>query len=424
MNALFERHRFLIVFAVLSTLMGTSVGMAKVATSLYALELHATATVLGLIAASQTIGSLLISIPIGVLIDRVGPARPFMLGSLVAGGVYCALPFARTPGTLLAGTAAISFFMPLRFVSLNTLFMREIVQIGVGKAGWYRGTHMVGMMLLGPVLSVSTTRALGFDGTYWLIAGLFALTIAVSPIVFRRYGSEEARQRDAGAGEHARPSRGQLVAQFRALAADAVLRRTAVVELAAQSLHAFFSFFIVIITVGTLRLGEGFATRLLGLQGGAFMLALFCFGGLVARLGDERVYAASFALVTAALLVLGLSPEPWLLSIGSALLGLGLGSLQIVNLTRFAYIGGRLGRGKVSGLTPFIGTSGALLGSILGGAIGHGLGLQYVFLIYAAAFATLLLAFSRGLRAGVGSEPTSQPAPTGVAPLEPTTRQA
>ena len=94
--------------------------------------------------------------------------------------------------------------------------------------------------------------------------------------------------------------------------------------------------------------------------------------------------------MTLALFVLGLCQAQWLLSAGSVALGLGLGSLQIVNLTRFAFIGGRLGRGKVSGLTPFVATSGSLLGSFLGGVIGHTLGLQYVFLAYALAFAALL----------------------------------
>jgi MFS family permease len=397
MHAFFERHRFLILFAVLSTLMGTSVGMAKVATSLYAVELHANDMVLGLIAASQTVGSLLVSIPIGAFIDRVGPARPFMVGSIVAGAIYFALPFAHSSSGLLAATTAISFFMPLRFVSLNTLFMREIVQIGVEKAGWYRGTHMVGMMLLGPVVSVATTQALGFRGTYWLIALLFALTVWVCPIVFDRYtAGVTAKLAPATAGDRSVRARwAEFVGQWPVLVADSELRRTAVVEFAAQSVNAFFSFFIVVIVVSTLHLGEGFATRLLGVEGGAFMLALFCFGGLVSRLGDERVYAVSFALVTVALLVLGVSRMEWPLTVGSALLGLGLGSLQIVNLTRFAVIGGRLGRGKVSGLTPFVSTSGSILGSFLGGVIGHTLGLPYVFLVYAIAFAALFTAARR-----------------------------
>ncbi|HVZ33473.1 MAG TPA: MFS transporter, partial [Polyangiaceae bacterium] len=162
--------RFLLVFALLSTLMGTSVGIAKVATSLYALELHASDSLLGLIAASQTVGVLLVSVPIGVLVDRYGPARPFMLGSVCAGAIYALLPLVPSTWFLLAGTAAISFFMPFRFVSLNTLFMRELVRIGVSRAGWYRGTHMLGMMLLGPVFAVWSMERFSFSGTYRLIA--------------------------------------------------------------------------------------------------------------------------------------------------------------------------------------------------------------------------------------------------------------
>jgi MFS family permease len=384
MQHFFQRNRFLISFSALSTLMGTSVGIAKVTTSLYALELHADELVLGLIAAAQTVGSLLISLPMGVLVDRIGPARPFVFGSFVAGVLYCVLPAVPSAWWLLACTAAISLFMPMRFVSLNSLFMREIVKIGMSKAGFYRATHMIGMMLLGPTLGVWASRAFGFNGSYYWIAGLFALTIVLSPIVLARQG-ERAPVR----------SKEPLRAQLLALSSDTELRETGLVEFALQSINAFFSFFIVIIAVRELSLGETFASQLLALQGGAFMLALFCLGGFASRLGDERTYAAAFALIATALLVLGLSAAPLWLGVGSVLLGAGLGSLQIVNLTRFAIIGERLGRGKVSGLTPLLGTSGSLLGSFLGGAIGRAFCLQYVFLVYAAAFVALL-AHARG----------------------------
>jgi len=410
-QAFLQRNRFLLLFAVLSTLMGTSVGMAKVATSLYAVSLQANDVVLGLIAASQTIGSLLVSMPVGAMVDRIGPARPFMLGSFVAGAIYIVLPLVPSEWWLLVCSSAISCFMPLRFVSLNTLFMHEIVQIGVEKAGWYRGTHMAGMMLIGPVISVSAVHMLGFRGTYWFITGLFALTILVCPIVFSRY-SAGVRSAAYGGGP-ARPDWRTLLTQFRVLLRDRELQRTCSVDFAAQSLSAFYSFFMVVIAVSTLRLGEGFATRLIGVEGGAFMLALFCFGGLVSRLGDERVYAASFWLVASALLVLGTRQEPWVLLASSAALGLGLGSLQIVSLTRFAFIGGRLGRGKVSGLSPFVSTGGSLLGSFLGGVIGQTLGLQYVFLVYSAAFVGLAIALGRGRNPDAvdPSEPPVEPEP-------------
>jgi len=412
-QAFLQRNRFLMLFAVLSTLMGTSVGMAKVATSLYAVSLHANDVVLGLIAASQTIGSLLVSMPVGAMVDRIGPARPFMFGSFVAGAIYFVLPLVPSEWWLLGSSAAISCFMPLRFVSLNTLFMHEIVQIGVEKAGWYRGTHMAGMMLIGPVISVSAVHLLGFRGTYWFITALFALTILVCPIVFSRYSTGSRTAADGGGA--ARPDWRMLLSQFRSLLKDRELQRTCWVDFAAQSLSAFYSFFMVVIAVSTLRLGEGFATRLIGVEGGAFMLALFCFGGLVSRLGDERVYTANFVLVALSLLVLGTRQEPGLLLAGSAALGLGLGSLQIVSLTRFAFIGGRLGRGKVSGLSPFVSTSGSLLGSFLGGVIGQTLGLQYVFLVYSVAFVGLAVA----LRRGRGVESAEQPGPEQQVESEP-----
>jgi MFS family permease len=384
MQQFYKRNRFLISFSVLSTLMGTSVGIAKVTTSLYALELHADELVLGLIAAAQSVGSLLISLPVGMLVDRIGPARPFVFGSFVAGLIYFFIPALASAWWLLACTAAISLFMPMRFVSLNSLFMREIVKIGMSRAGFYRATHMIGMMLLGPTLGVWTSKTFGFHGSYYWIAGLFALTIGLSPIVLARQGERAPARSDQ-----------PLRAQLRALSADTELRETGLVEFAVQSINAFFSFFIVIIAVRELAMGEAFASQLLALQGGAFMLSLFCLGSLASRLGDARTYALAFAVNAVASLVLGLSASAFGLGVGSALLGVGLGSLQIVNLTRFAIIGGRLGRGKVSGLTPLLGTTGSLLGSFLGGAIGRGFGLQYVFLVYAIGFVALL-AHARG----------------------------
>jgi MFS family permease len=157
-----ERNRFLLTFAVLSSLMGTTVGMAQVSASLYAVQLGSSKTMLGLIAGSQSVGVLAMSLPIGVMVDRFGPARPFVLGTLLAGATYALLPIWATPSWLLACTAAISFFMPFRFVALNTVFLQQLASLGEAKAGWYRGTHMLGMFLLGPALGARAISSLGF----------------------------------------------------------------------------------------------------------------------------------------------------------------------------------------------------------------------------------------------------------------------
>lgn len=99
------RHRFLLGFALLSLLMGTSIGLAKVTTSLYALALGARGGWLGAIAAAQSVGILLTALPIGLWAERLGPARLFVAGSLAGGALYLALPAVPDPAYLLVLTA-------------------------------------------------------------------------------------------------------------------------------------------------------------------------------------------------------------------------------------------------------------------------------------------------------------------------------
>src|SRR4051812_16838245 len=72
---------FLPAFVTLNALAGTSVGLAKVATSLYSLQLRPSQFELSLIAAAQSVGVLAMSLPLGVLLDQFGPLRLFVTGS-------------------------------------------------------------------------------------------------------------------------------------------------------------------------------------------------------------------------------------------------------------------------------------------------------------------------------------------------------
>ncbi|WP_438042339.1 MFS transporter [Sorangium sp. So ce128] len=390
------------MFAALSSVMGLSVGVAKVSTTLYALELGANEALLGLISGSQSVGVLLMSIPIGLLVDHLGPSRLFVLGSLVAGSLYMALPAVPSPVFLLAFTTAISFFMPMRFVSLSTVFMKQLETVGEGKAGWYRGTHMVGMFLLGPMLAASLTKALGFSGTYRLIGLSFLITVLMSPIVFGPYTARSA---------HPRALRLSGVrSDLALLAQDVELRSVCLIEFAAQSINSFFMFFIIPIGVTVAHLTAAEASGLLAWQGVTFIFALFALGGLVGRVGHERVYLASLVLVPSALLLLGLSRDLMPLRAGGLLLGLGLGILQIANLTRIARIGARAGRGKVAGLQALVGPSGGLFGSTVGGLLGRSLGLQTMFLLLSVFFGLLL---------AVARRTSSAAAAASTAPAEP-----
>jgi MFS family permease len=385
-----EHNRFLLVFAVMSSFMGVTVGMAQVTTSLYAVKLGCSGTMLGLIAGSQSVGVLVMSLPVGMLVDRFGPARLFVLGTVLSGATYAVMPLGASPGHLLLCTTAISFFMPLRFVSLNTLFLQQLATLGEAKAGWYRGTHMAGMYLLGPVIAAIVVGWLGYAGSYWLIAITFGLTALISRIVFGPYASKP----NVLVAFNLRSLRAQL--SF--LVGDRELRRLSLVECLNQAISAYFTFFIVVIAVSVAHLGTERASSLVSAKGLTYIVALFALGGIVRGLGATRAYLTSFTVAAGGLAVLGCAASPGLLWFGSLALGLGLGTLQIANLTRYARVGHRVGHGTVSGINALAGPTGGILGNLCGGIIGGFFSLQAVFLAFAAVLLLAGLPLLRQLR--------------------------
>jgi MFS family permease len=397
LRAWLKHNRFLVVFGLLASLMGTSVGIAKITASLYALELGANASQLGLIAGGQVVGTVLMSVPIGFMVDHYGPTRLFVIGSLLAGLVYAAVPLVASPGFLLGCVIAISFFMPLRFVSLNTVFFEQLRTLGEGKAGWYRGTHMSGMFLIGPLVAVALIGTAGYAGTWWAIAASFALTIAVCPIVFGRYARPaRPRQRTGWRG---------ALAELKLLTKDRELRQTCLVDFCVAGTTMYQNTFIVAIALQVMHLDAAHASAYVTGTGTAYVLTLFVAGGAASRAGSRSSYLTGFALTAAALVLQGTASTAAWLWPGVLLQGVGLGLLQITTLTSVARIGARLGQGKVSGVNLLVQPVGGLFGSAAGGLLAQYVGLQNVFFVFLPAFA-LLAAWQFRLKAAV---PDAQP---------------
>jgi predicted MFS family arabinose efflux permease len=299
----------------------------------------------------------------------------FVTGTLVAGLIYALLPLYPAPGYLLLCTLLISFFMPMRFVSLNTVFLQQLVQLGEAKAGWFRGTHMIGMFLVGPVVGAQLVQAIGAAWTFRVIAAAFLVTVCVSPIVFGRYAAPVERRRE----------RLDLRAQLLALVSDRQILGLCSIECFTQAVSAYFNFFVVVIALEQLRLSPAEASSFLSIKGVTFTFALFMLGGLVTRLGARGSYATSFLVLAVALAELGFADGPRATQLGSLTLGLGLGTLQITTLTQFARVGARTGHGKASALNALFGPTGGIFSSLLGASVGKAFGLQAVFLIMAGA---------------------------------------
>ncbi|UXY16057.1 MFS transporter [Chitiniphilus purpureus] len=376
MHAFLERHRFLLAFVLLSSLAGLSVGVAKVATSLYALHLAASDFELSLIAGAQSIGILVMGMPIGVLVDQLGPLRLFAFGSVSAGLLYLVTPWLPVPLLLALTAVLVSFCMPCRFVSLNAVFMQQLDKVGVAKAGWFRGTHMIGFFLLGPALAASLIGAVDYVGTYTLVGLLFFATAALAPQVMRHYTPAAGAVLSVAA----------VLDQFTLLRRDRELAGISLIEFASQAANQYYGFFIVVIALRQFGFSAGAAASLVTLQGSLFVFALFTLGALLQRTGEYRFYQASFALIAAALAMLGLGHTAVWLWLGAAVLGLGLGMLQTVNISRFARASARLGRGRVAGINAFAGPAGGLAGCVLGGWSGQVFGLQSAFVLLSPVF--------------------------------------
>ncbi len=378
-----DKNRFMLSFILVASSAGLGLGTAKVATSLFAVELNASELELGLIAAAQTVGILFMGLPTGALINRFGPLILFATGSLLAGLWYALAPLIPQAWFLILCCTLVSFCMPLRFVTLNTVFMSQLYQIGAAKAGWFRGAHMIGFMLLGPMLAVWLIHSLGFVGGFWALATLFIVPVLIAPVMFRDYRVDRRTS--------PRISWQTLIQPVYLLKKELALRYTALIEFASSAAMMYFTFFIVVIAIKNYGFSAVAAASLVTLYGAVYMIALFGAGILLERFGEKILYQLGFGLIGVGLLCLALPLTSAWLWWGAPLFGLGLGVSNVVNLSAFAHVGRRVGMANVSALSSFAGPVGSLLGSILGGLFGHIWGLQTLFFPLAALFLVLMV---------------------------------
>lgn len=367
------RNQFLFNFILLSALSGLSVGIGKFITSVLALDIGANAFELGLIASAQSLGIILTSLPVGSWVDRFGPQRLFIIGSLSIGVFYSITGWLHEPWLLAVITFLVSLCLPFRFVSLNAVFFQKLDVIGVTKAGWFRAMHMIGFFMLAPVVSALLLKAFSVIDVFLLVGLLFLVTALLSPSVMRFYSMPDLACQPAGKG----PS---LSAQLRLLRSEFDLFFVCVVEFIAQAIMGFFSFYIVVIAIVDFGFSPSIAALLVMLEGGVFVSVLFLGGYVTRQLKTVTAYRLGVVMIMASLALLAVKGAAIGLWVGSALLGLSLGFLHVVNISEFALIGKRLGQGKIAGINGFVGPLGGLIGSLWGGVVGAVISLQWCFL--------------------------------------------
>ncbi|HRL20626.1 MAG TPA: hypothetical protein PLG97_08525 [Alcaligenes sp.] len=363
-------ERFWLSLLSLALLMGLSIGFTRVITALYAVELGAYGWQLAIVAFAQSIGMLLLARTAARWVDTTGPNKVFTAGSLWGLGICLTTPLFPSVAALALLTAMGSLAMPPRFVSINTIFMSQLETLGKQKAGWFRAAHIIGMTFMGALLATFVFPRVGAAYAFPLAAFIFVLNIAVFHV---------------GIGRHPLPLRSHTAPTTPtnnvSLTRIPLVRKVALWEFAIQTLNAYFIFYIVIIVLRYLHLPETVAGIAVATQGCVFVGTLVCAGKCVVShpMGSRRT---GLALTALALLSLPVADTPSTIYLSAAGLGMGLGLLQIINLTDFADLGRSIGFSQAASINALAGPGGGILGGLLGGLLEPWIAPQTLFLFF------------------------------------------
>ncbi|AIO34591.1 MFS transporter [Burkholderia pseudomultivorans] len=366
-----RRERFTGGFMLLALASGTTISMAQLATTLYALQLGVDSAKLGIIAAMEPLGIALMTLPAGLLVARYGARRVYFTASLGPMLLNLVVPFTGAWPLIALTQWLIGLCIPFRIVSIGGVFLARLAQIGVARAGWYRAAMSVGTGMTGPWLASWLIGAHGPVATFCAASASFA-----GMALFSRALLGDA---DTAASGAAHPGTGGLRALL-SLANHRDVREQLATEAVNSATRSLAGTYTVVLAIQHLRLSQTQAVALLTLQGVVAVVALFGLGRVASRWGDARCYAFSVAGGVTGLLALGLAREAWIVGAGLAALCAGSSLLHLVNMQRL----GRLpaDKSQVSSLYNLASMTGAFCGPLAGSALAPMVGLPSVFLCW------------------------------------------
>ncbi len=381
-----HRHVLIGSYLILNITSGTTAGAMQVAVPLYALSLHAALGDVGFIRGVSGLGMLLLVIPAGFLVDHYGAKRLFLVGGLCGTLATCGLVFAASPGAIALLMGVAGLFAALKMTALNSSFFTNLQAMGIEKAGWFKGSMSIGLAFLGPLLGGCLVEMMDFGALFQLFA---ALTLVPIALVFFFHDDPPVRSLDDGG----QSGLIRQLTEFRALLRQRSLYLPLLTECLSTALFATFSAFIVVIAVQSLHLQTTVASVLMSIEGGVFIVTVFAAGRLIRTLSQLQLYVLSVSVVVGGLFALAFAESFLALAGSTAILGLGLGLINLVVSSRIARIEGE--KGKIVGLFSAAIGVGISLGPMSGGVIGSWLGTSAIFLAFVPLFLVLMAAAVR-----------------------------
>jgi MFS family permease len=320
----------------MTTLTATAVFGIRPMVSYRALDLDASTAELGIVASSFAAVAILIAIPLGRAIDRIGERRVIQAGVLVVAAACGAVPFATSVPVLAATQALLGVGQLMVVVASHTVIANHGSDSGrANRFGVYTSMASLGHAI-GPAAGGALTGAGLTDAPFFAGAGVALVALAASPFV------------PSAAGTHATAAEGATRGIGRALRLPGM--KTAMLS----GIVVLTSVDVLVAYLPAYGEERGVAPAVIGIALAVMALAQMgsrlTLGPLVTRFGHAAPLAGSMALAAVALPFLGLPVGAIGLVVLLAFVGAGLGLGQPLSLAWVAMMTPQPLRGTAMGI--------------------------------------------------------------------------
>lgn len=331
------------------------------------------ASLLGVVTALFAVGRLVVDLPAGALLDRIGPRPMFLLagGLLFASSALVGLAW--TPGAVFAGAVVLGVASAAGNTTGQTFFARNVEDERRGRSMATFSAALLGGQTVGPAIA-GLAAALGGWRLAMLGGGGLGLVVVLGAVVALRYAARGPRVSavaDPGTASSAADEAEEPADDADAADVFGGGQRAALYGARFSGLFlmgAIPQTLIPIIGADNLNLGVGLIGVASGVGGVARFVAAFAGGQLADRLPRKVVMVAGMGMQTAGVLLLTVQGAVWAWM--GAILMISLGSFAMVTGTTILgdHVPDRRA-GKELGAYRFIGDIGLLAGPAAGAAL-------------------------------------------------------
>ena len=341
-----------------------SISSARVALSLYALELGASASAVGVLAGLLYVFPLLISWPVGRYADRVGSRRLLLLGAVCGAGAMLIPYFVRE----LAALYVASVLMGISFTLYNVLLPNVV---GLLSQPHERARNFSNASLVGATTLFAGPLAAGIaiDLSGHAVACLYLVMLSVAAgVVLIVWGG-----RLPGGSRRAASTGG-----IRDSLADPAMVRALATSSLVQVGQDLYQFYIPVYGYGIGVSASAIGALLAMLAAASFVVRIFL-PRLVARFGDERVLGFSFYLSAIGFALVPFFESVAVLAVVSFVFGLGMGCGQPITTLQIFSRSAAGRSGEMLGLRQSVNNAMRVSGPVVFGFIATAFGLPPVF---------------------------------------------